>query len=127
MLSPVYNPTPGQLARSVGNLGERTENLVSARPEDDHLDHSIQGAKRFSRRTGHDFKNLIAVMRGFAPILQNRLKEDEANRGMVEGIETSAADALKLTDWISTVTNNDPFELIELDLSGVLGNIPNHI
>ena len=66
-------------------------------------------------------------MRGFPSILQNRLKEDKANRGMVEEIETSVGEALKLTNWISTVTNNDPVELIELDLSSVLGNIPHHI
>ena len=46
---------------------------------------------------------------------------------MVEEIETSVGEALKLTNWISTVTNNDPVELIELDLSSVLGNIPHHI
>ena len=82
MLSAVYNPTPDQSARPIGNRGERTESLVSSRPDDDNLNHSIQVAKRFSRRTAQDFNNLIAVVQGFASILQNRLKDDEANRGM---------------------------------------------
>jgi len=69
MLSPVFNSRPDQSARPVWNQGEWTESLVSSRPDDDHLDHSIQVAKRFSRRTAHDFNNLIAVMQGFASIM----------------------------------------------------------
>ena len=39
---------------------------------------------------------------------------------MAEQIEASAGEALKLTNWLSTVTYNNPVELIELDLSSVL-------
>ena len=120
MLSPVYNSMPDQSARPVGNQGERTENLVSSRPDADHLDHSIRVSKYFFRRTVYDFNNLIAVMQGFSSILQNRLKDDEANRGMAELIEASTGEALKLTYWFSTLANNNPVELIELELSNVL-------
>ena len=39
---------------------------------------------------------------------------------MAEQIEASAGEALKLTNWLSTVAYNNPVELIELDLSSVL-------
>ena len=38
------------------------------------------------------------------------IKNDEANRGMAEHIEASAGEALKLTNWFSTVANNNPVE-----------------
>ena len=39
---------------------------------------------------------------------------------MAEQIEVSTGEALKLTYWFSTLANNNPVELIELELSNVL-------
>ena len=64
----------------------------------------------------HDFNNHLAVMQGFASILQTRLKEDEQNRGLAEQIELSGAEALKLTTRLSQFSN-------ELDAKPVLLNL----
>ena len=79
--------------------------------------HSIKIAKNFSRRNAHDFNNIIAVVQGFASILQNRLAQDAANRELAEQIEASACEALKLTSWLSSFANNNPVEMVELDLN----------
>lgn len=117
MLSQAYNSRPDDQTTSGANPDQATARLVSSRLDDGHLDHTIQVAKRFSRRTAHDFNNMIAVMQGFASILQNRLADDEPNRGMAEQIEASADEALKLTSWLSVFANNNPGELAQLDLS----------
>ena len=88
--------------------------------EDAKLIHSIQVAKRFGRKTAHDFNNILAVIQGFASILENRLQRDEANRGITQQIEASALEALKLTTWLSTFANNKPTELAPLDLNKVV-------
>ncbi|MDA1218261.1 MAG: response regulator [Chloroflexi bacterium] len=117
MLSQAYNSKPDNPVTPNGSSNEPAANRVRSRIDDAQLDHSIQVAKRFSRRTAHDFNNFIAVMQGFASILQTRLKDDEPNRGMAEQIEASAGEALKLTSWLSAFANNKPVELTQLDLS----------
>lgn len=67
----------------------------------------------------HDFNNILAVIQGFATILENRLEQDEANRGLAEQIEASAAEALKLTNWLSSFANSQDDEPAELDLSQI--------
>jgi two-component system cell cycle sensor histidine kinase/response regulator CckA len=88
--------------------------------EDAKLIHSIEVAKRFGRKTAHDFNNILAVVQGFASILQNRLQRDEANLGIAQQIEASALEALRLTNWLSTFANNQPTELASLDLNKVV-------
>jgi CheY-like chemotaxis protein/two-component sensor histidine kinase len=88
--------------------------------EDAKLIHSIEVAKRFGRKTAHDFNNILAVIQGFAYILQNRLQGDEANRGITQQIEASALEAFKLTNWLSTFANNKPTELAPMDLNKVV-------
>lgn len=110
MLSPSHNSQSHQLAQSPRE---------PARPPADQaaLLHSIKIAKNFSRRNAHDFNNIIAVVQGFASILQNRLAQDAANRELAEQIEASACEALKLTSWLSSFANNNPGEMVELDLN----------
>jgi signal transduction histidine kinase len=88
--------------------------------EEAQLAHSIDVAKRFSRQMAHDFNNILAVIQGFATIMQNRLQQDEANRNLAEQIEASATEALKLTNWLSSFANSQADELIELDLDHVV-------
>ena len=85
--------------------------------EDAELRRCIAVAKGFSRKMAHDFNNHIAVMQGFASILQNRLKEDEQNRGLAEQIELSGAEALKLTNRLSIFSIDFPAEPVSLDLN----------
>ena len=85
-----------------------------------HLAQTIQVAKRFSRKTAHDFNNITAVVQGFASILLNRLPKDDANRNLVEQIEASAQDALKLTSWLSGFANVRPAEPVEVDFNGMV-------
>ena len=68
----------------------------------------------------HDFNNILAVIQGFATILHNRLQHDEANRLLAEQIEASAAEALKLTNWLSSFANSQADEPAELDLDQVV-------
>ncbi len=82
--------------------------------------HSIKIAKQFSRRNAHDFNNIIAVVQGFASILQTRLAQDAANRELAEQIEASACEALKLTSWLSSFGNNNPGEMVELDFNQMI-------
>ena len=85
--------------------------------EDAELRRCIAVAKGFSRKMAHDFNNHIAVMQGFASILQNRLKEDEQNRGLAEQIELSGAEAPKLTNRLSIFSIDFPAEPVSLDLN----------
>jgi CheY-like chemotaxis protein len=103
-----------------GNADVRTVRLTSSRLDEVQLDHSIQIARNFSRRTAHDFNNTIAVMQGFACILQNRLKDDVALRDMAGQIAASADEALKLTGWLSVFANNNPVGLAQIDLGEVV-------
>jgi hypothetical protein len=43
--------------------------MVSSKPDNEHLEHSIQVVKRFSWWTAHYLNNLIAVMQGFASVM----------------------------------------------------------
>jgi two-component system, cell cycle sensor histidine kinase and response regulator CckA len=72
----------------------------------------------------HNFNNILAVIQGFAAILQNRLQQDEANRVLAEQIEASAAEALKLTNWLSSFASSQADEPAELDLNQVAARIP---
>ena len=65
----------------------------------------------------HDFNNHIAVMQDLASILQNRLKDDEQNRGLAEQMELSAEEALRLTDRLSRFSNDLTIEPVPLDLN----------
>jgi signal transduction histidine kinase len=68
----------------------------------------------------HDFNNILAVIQGFATIMQNRLQEDDTNRSLAEQIEASATEALKLANWLSSLANSQINELTELDLNQVV-------
>ena len=85
--------------------------------EDAELRRCIAVAKGFSRKMAHDFNNHLAVMQGFASILQNRLQEDEQNRGLAEQIELSGAEAVKLTGWLSLFSSDLPGNPAWLDLN----------
>ena len=96
---------------------------MEADPERLQLLRSIAGAKRFARKTAHDFNNHIAVMQGFASILQGRLQGDEQNRGLAEQIEASGAEALKLTGWLAGFANDFPMEQSQVDLNQVVKGV----
>ena len=85
--------------------------------EDAELHRCIAVAKGFSRKMAHDFNNHLAVMQGFASILQNRLKEDEQNKGLAEQIELSGGEALKLTGWLSHFSSDLSDKPVLLDLN----------
>ena len=83
--------------------------------EDAELRRCITVAKGFARKIAHDFNNHLAVMQGFASILQNRLRDDEPNRELAEQIEVSGADALKLTNRLSRFASDILGEPVPLD------------
>lgn len=81
---------------------------------------SIAVAKRFGVKTAHDFNNIMAVIHGFAGILQSRLRHDEANRDIAQQIESSALEALDLTAWLAAFGNNQSRDLVLLDFNTVV-------
>ena len=85
--------------------------------EDAELQRCIAVAKGFARKMAHDFNNHLAVMQGFASILQNRLKEDEQNCGLAAQIELSGEEALKLTSRLSHFSNDVHGKPVPLDLN----------
>ncbi len=85
--------------------------------EDAELRRCIVVAKGFAGKMAHDFNNHIAVMQGFASILQKRLQEDEQNRGLAKQIELSGEEALKLTGWLSNFSSDLPVKPVPLDLN----------
>ena len=85
--------------------------------EDAELRRCIVVAKGFARKMAHDFNNHLAVMQGFASILQRRLKEDEQNRELAEQIELSGAEALKLTTRLSQFSNELRAKPVPLNLN----------
>ena len=84
---------------------------------DAELRRCITTAKGFARKMAHDFNNHLAVMQGFASILQNRLREDEPNRELAEQIELSGSNALKLTSRLSSFASDISGEAVALDLN----------
>ncbi|MFB3098292.1 MAG: response regulator [Dehalococcoidia bacterium] len=109
----VFNRPLNRLpAPDVGSLGWRQDSQ-----EDAELRRCIAVAKGFSRKLAHDFNNHLAVMQGFASILQNRLKEDEQNRELAAQIELSGAEALKLTSRLSHFSNDLHGKPVPLDLN----------
>jgi CheY-like chemotaxis protein len=120
MLSPVYNTNAANPTSNAGQPDARIVRLASSRLDDAQLDRSIRIAKCFSRRTAHDFNNIIAVMHGFGSLLQNRLKDDIPNCDMAGQITASGDEALKLTTWLSAFANNNPVAATQVDLSGVV-------
>jgi signal transduction histidine kinase len=88
MLTPTRKtPLQGlELSPPVGPSGLATSRVV----EHGQLVYSIDVAKKFSRQMAHDFNNILAVIQGFAAILQSRLQQDEANRVLAEQIDASA-------------------------------------
>ncbi len=99
-------------APDVGSSGWGQDSQADA-----ELRRCIAVAKMFSRKLAHDFNNHIAVMQGFASILQNRLKEDEQNRGLAAQIELSGAEALKLTGRLSHFSNDLHGKPVPLNLN----------
>jgi two-component system, cell cycle sensor histidine kinase and response regulator CckA len=118
MLTPTRKtPLQGlELSPPVGPSGLATSRVV----EHGQLVYSIDVAKKFSRQMAHDFNNILAVIQGFAAILQSRLQQDEANRVLAEQIDASATEALKLTTWLSSFGNSQADEFTELDLNQVV-------
>ncbi|MFB3118981.1 MAG: response regulator [Stenotrophomonas maltophilia] len=109
----VFNRPLNRLpAPDVGSLGWGQDSQ-----EDAELRRCIAVAKGFSRKLAHDFNNHLAVMQGFASILQNRLKEDEQNRELAVQIELSGAEALKLTSRLSNFSNDLLGKPVPLDLN----------
>ena len=115
-----FGPSEAELLKTTSESGSALLHGVAMDAEDPQISHSIKVAKRFGRKTAHDFNNILAVVQGFASILQNRLRNDEANRGIAAQIESSALEALKLTTWLATFANNHPAGLTTLDLNKVV-------
>lgn len=96
---------------------------IEVNPERLQLLRAVAGAKGFARKTAHDFNNYIAVMQGFAAILQSRLQHDEQNKAMAQQIEASGTEALKLTGWLAAFASDAPMERFRVGLNQVVEQV----
>jgi len=70
------------------------------------LDYGIDTAKMMVRRVAHDFNNLIAVVRGYASVLQVRPGLDEDCRELVGLIEMAGSELAALTERMAHFADN---------------------
>lgn len=88
--------------------------------EDTRLQHSISAARNLSKRLAHDFNNIIAVVQGYAELLQARLARDEEARNMAEVIGQMGAEASSVTHRLASFANTPPLNAASLDLNQVV-------
>ena len=74
------------------------------------LDNSIATAKRMVRRVIHDFNNLIAVVRGYAEVLQSKPQLDDGSKQMVALIDRAAGEIAGLAERMAGFADTEQFD-----------------
>jgi signal transduction histidine kinase len=87
------------------------------------LDHSIETAKLLVRRVTHDFNNLIAVVRGYAEVLDSRPQLDDGSKQMVTLIDRAAGEMAGLADRMAGFAEAEGFDRSPLNLNGLIENL----
>ena len=77
------------------------------------LDHGVRTAKEMSRRVNHDFNNLIAVVRGYASILQANPRLDLDSKHLAGLIEQAGAELAGLTGRLACFANPPPLSQLD--------------
>lgn len=113
----VFNQTTGQgTAQSTGSQAAAT----TADREDARMRHSIATARRLAQSLAHDFNNIIAVVQGYAELLQGRLTQDKEGRDMAEMIRQMGEEAAAVTTRLAAFASAKPLDPVEVDLNQVV-------
>ncbi len=81
------------------------------------LAHSVQTAGLIVRRVTHDFNNLIAVVRGYAAVLQGNPQLAEDSKQLASFIELAGAELADLTDRLARFSDPPPHDPTKLNLN----------
>ena len=84
------------------------------------LDYGVDTAKIMVHRVAHDFNNLIAVVRGYASVLQGRPGLNEDCRELVGLIEQAGSELASLTERMGQFANNNEHEFSWFNLNSVI-------
>ncbi len=84
------------------------------------LDYGVDTAKIMVRRVAHDFNNLIAVVRGYASVLQGRPGLDEDCRELVGLIEQAGCELAALTERMAQFADDREHEFSWINLNSVI-------
>tara|TARA_B100000315_G_scaffold20479_2_gene18113 strand:+ start:505 stop:1761 length:1257 start_codon:yes stop_codon:yes gene_type:complete len=87
------------------------------------LDSNIETAKLLVRRITHDFNNLIAVVRGYAEVLQGRPQLDDGSKKMVALIDLAAGEIAGLADRMASYADTADLDRSPLNLSRIIENM----
>ena len=84
------------------------------------LDYGVDTAKLMVRRISHDFNNLIAVVRGYASVLQSRPGLDEDSKKLAGLIDQAGAELAALTERMAQFAHNREHQCSWFSLNSVI-------
>lgn len=84
------------------------------------LDYGVDTAKIMVRRGAHDFNNRIAVVRGYASVLQGRPVLDQDSRELVGLIEQAGSELAALTEQMAKFEDTGDSEFSWFNLNSVI-------
>ena len=84
------------------------------------LDYGLDTAKLMARRISHDFNNLIAVVRGYASVLQGRPELDEDTKELVGYIDQAGLELAVLTERMAQFAENQGHECSWFNVNSVI-------
>ena len=84
------------------------------------LDYSVDTAKLMVRRVSHDFNNLIAVIRGYASLLQGRPGQDGDIKELAGLIEQASSELAALTERMAQFADSPGHERSWFNLNSVV-------
>ena len=82
--------------------------------------HGVETAKRIVHRVTHDFNNLIAVVRGYAAVLQGQVELDEDSQQLAGFIEQAGSELASLTGRWARFADSGPHDQIRLNLNRIV-------
>ena len=84
------------------------------------LDYGVDTAKLMVRRVSHDFNNLIAVIRGYAAMLQGGPGQDEDIKELAGLIDQAGSELGALTERMAQFADNQEHECTWFNLNSVI-------
>lgn len=88
--------------------------------ESELLDYGLDTAKLMARRISHDFNNLIAVVRGYASVLQGRPELDEDTKELIGFIDQAGSELAVLTERMAQFAENQRHERSWINLNSAI-------
>ena len=94
--------------------------------DEELLDYGVDTAKRMVGMVTHDFNNLIAVVRGYAAVLQGHTLLDEDSKGIAGLIEQAGSELSGLTERMARFAEARANGLARLNLNTVVEEFIQH-